>query len=246
MCSTLWEKAEKALESIPNPKDQLFSFAEKVTTIDEKISEYLVPQVEEVSDAARSFFQRIRATEDEKWAEEAEEKVNLTAKAVSELNSCTQKVKELLDTFKSKTNMNWTRPQTSSTWRTKYTKTDNPPPDQSEPKEAWYDWLTRRLTHILEFLKEEIMPPMMVYTALPASLVVIVVTLCPPLAHAAPGVMGAFCAAVLSVFSLNKVLPALIEMLKNAQSGGGSSVSRSSIDRIKDFMSSLQQDGDGN
>ncbi|XP_059471425.1 uncharacterized protein LOC132194270 [Neocloeon triangulifer] len=248
MCSSLWERAGKALESIPNPKEELSSFVDKMTQLDEKVSDFLLPQIQEVSEPAKRFFQKMRSESKEEWVDEAEEKVEVTKKAVEELNSCLQKVKDLMDTFQSKTNTTWTRsrPQaTSPEWRRKYSTTDNPPPSDNDPPEVWYTWLTCKFTTILEFIKDEVMPPLIVYTALPASLVLIVTVLCPAVGVTAPLVLKGFVAGVCGLYSLNKVLPSLINLLKDAQRGKGAVASTSNssgIDKLKNFMSSLHGD----
>jgi mevalonate kinase len=107
------------VRSIPNPKEHLSGFVDKVTQLDEKVSEYLVPQLQEVSGPALRFFQKMKMEQEveQEWASEVEEKLNLSQQAVEELNKCTKKVKELLDTFQDKTNLRWPQPQTN--WRTK-------------------------------------------------------------------------------------------------------------------------------
>lgn len=101
------------------------------------------------------------------------------------------------------------------------------------------------MTQILEFTKDEVMPVVVCFSAVPATVIVIITTLCPPLAHSAPLVVGGLATGLGSIYSLNKVLPVLIEMLKNAQNKkGANSISSSSIDKLKSFMSSLQKDSD--
>jgi hypothetical protein len=110
---------------------------------------------------------------------------------------------------------------------------------------VWYAWLTQKLTQILEFTKDEVMPVVVCYSAVPVTVVVIIATLCPPLAHSAPVIMGGLATGVGSIYSLNKILPVLIDMLRNAQNNkGANSISSSSIDKLKSFMSSLQKDSD--
>lgn len=127
----------------------------------------------------------------------------------------------------------------------RYNSRRSPPPSENAPKEVWYAWLTQKLTQILEFTKDEVMPVLVCYSAVPVTVIVIITTLCPPLAHSAPVIMGGLATGVGSIYSLNKILPALIDMLKNAQNNkGANSISSSSIDKLKSFMSSLQKDSD--
>jgi hypothetical protein len=127
----------------------------------------------------------------------------------------------------------------------RYIPRQSPPPGEDAPKEVWYAWLTQKLTQILEFTKDEVMPVVVCYSAVPVTVVVIIATLCPPLAHSAPVIMGGLATGITGIYSLNKLLPALIDMLKNAaqhNKKGANSISSSSIDKLKNFMSSLQKD----
>lgn len=127
----------------------------------------------------------------------------------------------------------------------RYNPRRSPPPGEDAPKEVWYAWLTQKLTQILEFTKDEVMPVVVCYSAVPVTVVVIIATLCPPLAHSAPVIMGSLATGITGIYSLNKLLPALIDMLKNAQDKkGANSISSSSIDKLKNFMSSLQNKDD--
>jgi methyl-accepting chemotaxis protein len=109
------------LSSIPNPKEHLSNFVDKLTQVDEKVSDFLLPQVQEVSSQASRFFQRVKEDKEEaqEWVNDAEEKINLSQKAVEELNNCTKRVKELMDTFQAKTNVQWPKFQSTTDWRSK-------------------------------------------------------------------------------------------------------------------------------
>jgi len=92
-----------------------------MTQLDEKVSEYLVPQIQEVSGPAIRFFEKIRSDQDvgDEWVEEAEQKINLSQQAAEKLNKCTKDIKDLLDSFQAKTNLQWPKFQPTTDWRSK-------------------------------------------------------------------------------------------------------------------------------